>query len=516
MGQTISNTRNKLLYMAVSAFFMVLAAWLYLQEDPYIKSMDLHIAPQKGQFEVEVLLDGKNAEVLAIEKGVKLLVDQKKVDGKQRLLINGESISGQEESSIQIRIVSDCENLKEGWKYQVLTGTEVEKSILSGKRNIGRNIYLGLSILVTIFLSAWPFLQRNPKEHKELIIYGNKVIEMLEQEPGMAQSCADGKRLFAVYERRKAVNLLLTVWAGVFLLCGILHKAYHSEDMRSISVWCGLFLGTGLLSGVADAWNKISFGKILIEECRPVTAAVAYLCSGSYGIWHTWERVVMYHNGAAGLYRSGHSKEALDISELVWKLLHRKPNAYITYTHSSLKYQCLKVLEEKELAQKEKIYMDSLLDSHPNWRKRKDIQRVLGIQNICEWIETGEIEQAETSAREILGQWKEGYYRLSVLGLMVELKEYLGKEQEAGLLRNEILTFSPENKEVRQAMAEGRLSFRWEKVQISDHLGAGIRILCLAGIGASIILTAKAELRQVPISDGVLEIETGLSVEPTE
>lgn len=173
-------------------------------------------------------------------------------------------------------------------------------------------------------------------------------------------------------------------------------------------------------------------------------------------------------------------------------------------------------MEEKELAQKEKIYMDSLLDSHPNWRKRKDIQRVLGIQNICEWIETGEIEQAEASAREILGQWKEGYYRLSVLGLMVELKEYLGKEQEAGLLRNEILTFSPENKEVRQAMAEGRLSFRWEKVQISDYLGAGIRILCLAGIGASIILTAKVELRQVPISDGVLKMETGLSVEPTE
>ncbi len=65
-------------------------------------------------------------------------------------------------------------------------------------------------------------------------------------------------------------------------------------------------------------------------------------------------------------------------------------------------------------------------------------------------------------------------------------------------------------------MAEGRLSFRWEKVQISDYLGAGIRILCLAGIGASIILTAKVELRQVPISDGVLKMETGLSVEPTE
>lgn len=100
--------------MAVSAFFMALAAWLYLQEGPYIKSMDLYIVPQKGQFEIEVLSDGKKAEVFALEKGIKLLTDQKKVDGKQRLLINGEVISEQGESFVQIRIVSDCENPKEG------------------------------------------------------------------------------------------------------------------------------------------------------------------------------------------------------------------------------------------------------------------------------------------------------------------------------------------------------------------------------------------------------------------
>lgn len=515
MKQTISNIGCKLMYMAVSVFFAALAAWLYFQENSYIKSMDLYIMPENGQFEAEVLADGSNVQVFTIDKGVRLLVDQRQEEGNFRLLIYGECVSEREETSARVRIVSDCENLEGEWKYQILTGTDVQEAVLTGRRNTGRTLSLILAIVTAVCLTAWPFWHRNTKEQKELTAYGNRVMEILEQEPDMAQVCADGKRLFVVYEKRKVANLLLTVWADVFLLRGILYKIYHGAEIRVTVAWCGIFLGAVVLSYVAAAWNNISFGKILIEECRPVTAAAAYLCSGGYGVWHTWKQVVMYHNGAAGLYRSGHYREALDISELVWKLLRRKPNAYIVYTHSSLKYQCLKALNQKEQAHNEKMRMEVLLESHPAWKKRKDIQRVLGIQNIYEWIETGEIEQAEASACQILEQWKERYYRLPVLGLMVELKEYLGKEQEADLLRNEILTFSPENKEVRQIMSEGRLSFRWEKVRTRDGLGTGIRLLCLAGIMGSFILTANAQLREAPVSSGTPEKESGISAEPT-
>ena len=124
--------------------------------------MDLYIVPQKGQFEIEVLSDGKKAEVFALEKGIKLLTDQKKVDGKQRLLINGEVISEQGESFVQIRIVSDCENPKEGWKYQVFNrNTATRIYSVRGKkyweRYLSWTIYFDSSFSVCLAIFAEKF-----------------------------------------------------------------------------------------------------------------------------------------------------------------------------------------------------------------------------------------------------------------------------------------------------------------------------------------------------------------------
>jgi len=506
---------RKFLYMAVSVFFLGLTVWLYLEEGPYVKKMDLYVKPDKGRFQVEILADGKHVQAGSLDEGVLLFAAQSMVEGKTRLLVDGECQSDKEMDSVHIRVVSDSEDVNEEWKYQAITGTDVKPPVLTGTRNYGRNLYLSLAVLAGTFVGARVFCQRNSAQQKELEAYGSRIIEMLEQEPGMAQSCEDGKRLFIVYERRKGVNLLLTVWLCVFVCSRLFHQVWHGAGMRTVAVWYGLLLFSGVLSVGVSSWYGVSFRRFLTKDCRPVTAAAAYLWSAGCGMWWGWGQFVMYHNAAAGLYRSGHSKEALEVCELAWKLLKKKPKEYIAYTHSSLRYQCLQVLGRLEEAQKEKIRMEALLEGHPFWRKRKDITRVLGLQSIHEWIKTGEIEQAETSAYGILGQWKEGYYRLPVLGLMVELKEFLGKEEEAGILRNEILTFSPENKEVRQAMAEGRLSFRWEKVQAHDWVGSGLRMLCVIGIVVSFLMTAMGDVKQTPFFGGTIEQETGMAVEPS-
>ena len=43
MERTVSKKGIKRIYLAVSACFMVLAAWLYCKEDVYIKILDLEI-----------------------------------------------------------------------------------------------------------------------------------------------------------------------------------------------------------------------------------------------------------------------------------------------------------------------------------------------------------------------------------------------------------------------------------------------------------------------------------------
>lgn len=307
----------------------------------------------------------------------------------------------------------------------------------------------------------------------------------------MENCCREGGRLFGAYEKQKVLMLLLVTWLWMFLffkvLWGVNHGKFDSMPggYRAV-LFLGVFVAVALKLVASIRWSRLSTG-ILIRDCRPVTGAVAYLLMGTYGVERTWSQFLLFHNAASGLYRSGHCREALDISDMAWKLLKKQPRDYIVFVHSSLKYQCYRVLEERESAEREKLRMEALLDKNPAWKRRKGIQRFLGIQDICQRIESGEVEQAEKNARKILGQWKEGYYRLPVLGLMAELKEFLGKEEEAAKLRQEILTFSPENKEVRQVMGEGRLSYQEKRAKAWD---AGLMVLygiCAVGIGAILI-----------------------------
>ena len=71
---------------------------------------------------------------------------------------------------------------------------------------------------------------------------------------------------------------------------------------------------------------------------------------------------------------------------------------------------------------------------------------------------------------------------------MAELKEFLGKEEEAHGLRDEILSFSPENKEVRQIMGKGRLSYREKKAAVWDLGLVAVYGICAAGIGACLLM----------------------------
>lgn len=489
---TVSNRKNKWFYMAVSALFFVLAAWLYCQEGPWVKVMELNMIPEDGRFEVDLLADGRHIRAMTQDESVRLFVDESQAEGMTRVMIYGECESGRQEP-VRVKVTGDCEETGQTWKYRVVSGTAADEPVVDKFPNAIRKWYLIMTGLLWVLGGIGLSGGRKTRQQKELEDYGSRILELLAQEPGMDQACREGERVFAQFERRKAADLLFVAGAWSFYLFWLLHHDLHAAFLDSGTVWKLMAAGAFLAVAVALALRigrNTAFVTILTRDCRPVTAATAYLLEGRYGRLSQTARFGLYHNGASGLYRSGHCREALELSRLGWKSLSKKTGDYVTFISSSLQYQCLKVLEETEEAEKEKKRIEGLLSSHPDWKKKKDIQRFLGIQNICRWIETGEIEQAEKSAREILGQWQEGYYRLPVLSLMAELKEYLGKEDEAALLREEILTFSPENKEVRQVMGEGRLRFHWEKVHTGDTRGTVLRILCAAAILVFFLLTA--------------------------
>lgn len=490
MEKTVSNRGIKIIYWAVSVGFIMLAAWLYCKEGPYIKVMNMSIVPEKGRVQAEILTDGKNQKVSVGDRQTKLYVDRRYEGEKVRLLIYGEC-DEERTDAVTIKAVTDSHDKWEEWSYKILAGTEEGDIEFKGAENRERKLYPLMSVVVTTIMGFMWFRGEKSSLLKGLENYCNKLIEKLEQEPGMEKCCAEGKRLFAVYESQNVIMHLLLGWVWMFLAFWMIHGITHETVLLNGAFGCKFVLGVVGLA-VLKFWGEMRWGSlnraILVEDCRPVTAAVAYLLMGSYGIERKWSRFLLYHNGASGLYRSGHCREALEISNMAWKSLSKRPGDYIVYVHSSLKYQCLKVLEETEAAREELSNMEALQKKNPGWRRRKDIQRFLGIQDICQRIETGEIEQAEKSASAILKQWEGGYYRLPVLSLMAELKEFLGKEEEAAELREEILTFSPENKEVRQVMREGRLRYRQKGPKVWDAGLLAVCGICAGGIAVCLFM----------------------------
>ncbi len=489
MVKTVSNRGIRLIYWAVSACFLVLAAWLYWEEGPYVKAMDIQVAPENGQIQVELLGDGKNVQVFSADSQVKLFADRC-YDGRgDRLVIYGEC-PVERRKPVGVKVVSDSAHGDQQWNYQVLAGSLDGEIGFTTQENTGRRWYLWIALVAAMAGDILWFGKGKGKPWEELEVYSQTIIRKLGLEPGMGRCCEDGKRLFGVYERQKVFVLMLPVWLWVFWVFSMIRRGSHGMIPAG---WMVSRLPVSFGAAMAlMVWGIMRWGaltrQILIRDCRPVTAAVAYLLMGNWGIGKKRSRFLLYHNGASGLYRSGHCREALEISDMAWRMLPGKPGDYMAFVHCSLQFQCLQVLEEAEAAEAERQKMKGLLNKHPGWRRRRGIQRFLGIQDICQWIGTGEIERAEKSARQILGQWDEGYYRLPVLGLMAELKEFLGKEEEAHGLRDEILSFSPENKEVRQIMGKGRLSYREKKAAVWDLGLVAVYGICAAGIGACLLM----------------------------
>ena len=139
MKKTVSNRGIRRVYWAVSVCFLVLAAWLYCKESPYVKVMDISIAPEGGRIQAEVAADGKNIRVWTGDQGVELFVEERPEGDLTRLLIHGECDEDRS-APVDIKIASDTDNWQKGWTRKISAGTLQGDISLTG----GPNHYTGL------------------------------------------------------------------------------------------------------------------------------------------------------------------------------------------------------------------------------------------------------------------------------------------------------------------------------------------------------------------------------------
>ncbi len=514
MRRPDSERTLKWLYMAVSVAFMLLTAWLYWKEDSYIKMMGVEVAPKKGRFQVEILAEGKNMRVLCDDPETNLFVEEKLVEGRRRLLIHGECREERGDSPVLIRIIGDSRDMEEKWKYQILMGGEGEEAYLTVRPNGGRVLCLLAGTLAVIAGAISLFGRGSSRKYSQAAVCGNRILRKLERDPGLGEVLSEGERLFAASRKRQMMNVLCLGWLWLFLAFWMVHSLYHGDSLsRRAGVYGTLTAGVFLLAAAARSRGKVLLMKPLTVHCRPLTAAVLYLkLAGSRrdkrgsGVW--------YHNGAVGLLRGGYYEEALALSREAWKLSERRAGVLQTYMHLSLEQRCLAELGYRREALEAKGRMEAFLEAHPSLKRRPDIRRNLSVDEIRRQVEDGEMEQAESGAQSLLNQCRSGYSRLPVLGVLTAVKEHLGKEAEAELLRNQLLEFCPENIEVRHERKEGRLHFRRDRIVLRDKADMAVRLLCAVGIAVFFFLTAAPGLKTVSESYGAVEEESGVAVEP--
>lgn len=479
--------------------------------------MELETVPDRGRFQVEILGDGKNVDVVSLDREVSLFVERKLVEGKIHLLIYGQCGDLDRVDSVSLKIVSDSGDGDGDWKYQMLIGNSGKAPRLTVRENRGRDIYALSAAVMTLLMGLRLFAVRREKDCREAESYSRKVMAKLLQEPGMERAWTEGRTLYLSMERRHLLNALFTGWLWLFTGFWTIHRLYHGADgAGQIALGVCMLGGLVALSRAARTAGRASVKEQLTGHCRPVTWATACLLMAGQGAGDRRDRVLWYHGEAAGLLRGGFCEEALALLRAVGPVPGKKDRDCMDYIHVSLECRCLAELGYEAEAGKAQEELDRVLGKNKKLRNRADVERNLVLGQIRQQIEAGEMELAEAQAQRLLNQCQKPYDRLPVLGVLAAVKEHLGKEAQARVLRSEILTFSPENREVRQAMAEGRLNFHQEGLSTRDNPGTGIRVACVMGICVLFLLMAMPSLWKVQESLGTVEQETGVAVNPVE
>lgn len=297
-----------------------------------------------------------------------------------------------------------------------------------------------------------------------------------------------GKRWFLVNDRRKYWNMILVVLlmqgSGLLALYGFCHKVPFINGGFFV-IYGGMVLAG--LCFLRICQRKKSMG-MLMRELRPLTASAAFLMEALEGGSAGSPYGVSVHNAAVGLCRAGKYEAALGLADAAWE---EKKNAFLRICHSNLRYVCLRNLNRTDEAGREADLQKKIMYENPGLQKSEGISAGIQTINIWETLGCNKREQAWTYTEEYLKQFKDDYYRLPILSIQAMIEEDRGRIEQVDAIYRQILLYSPENIEVRRAMAYGgKSNYRESSSLFQDTVlnivrfilsVTGICVLCLLG-----------------------------------
>ncbi|WP_349948368.1 YARHG domain-containing protein [Lacrimispora sp. BS-2] len=478
VGVRLSKVR--FLYYGLGVLIGCFVLWISLSEGKRLHFLDMEIMPSDQKFVINVGANGGNVDVFTAVKGVHVAVSNtgKSEEQQTRLTIEG-NIRKKISDSTPIHLWLLGLDNTEKWQWEILSSEGLSSIRCSegGMANIRAYLY---PYVVAIFgiLGAFPFFKNNKKKRdhaKEILL------EFMDYPENQAAFEA-GKRWFLIHDRRRYWNRCLIV----FFVCGlslyVLQEYLYrwvflnsADRIRTVLIFTLVIVSLGV---VLEVYWAIKHIEVLTRENRPLTAAAAFLMEASYGSYRYQSYYkIQVHNAAVGLSRAGRYDQALRLADYGWKGVQEKKMMQLF--HSNILQACFLGLGRGEEAEAEFAYQKQLVNNYPKLKKKGEA--VLLLTEIRKAYMDRKFGQAEAYVNVYYDRYPDAFHRIPLMPIQMKVHVQAGETEKAKDICNNLLSYSPENIAVREAMRYGSCTYLESPDFLKDKAGLVCRIV-LTGV----------------------------------
>ncbi|WP_313188205.1 hypothetical protein, partial [Lacrimispora sp.] len=447
-------SKMRYLYYGLGIFFGCFVLWISLMEGKHLHYLDMEIMPSKQSFVINVGANGEDVDIFAAEKGVHVTVSYtgRLVEQQARLIIMG-NISGRTSDSTPIRLLLFGLDNTDNWQWELLSSLGLSSVHYSQGEMANIRAYL-YPFVVVIFGMLGVFLHFK-NNGKKRIYAKERLLEFMDDAENQAAFEA-GKQWFLIHDRRRYWNrcliLFLACGSGFYIFQEYLYKWVFLNSLDYIGTVFILTLVILILGGVLEAyWAKMHMG-VLTKENRPLTAAAAFLMEAAYGPYRNqsyYKKQV--HNAAAGLARAGRYEQALKLADNEWKGVREKKMMQLA--HSNLCCACFIGLGRQEDAEAEYSYQKQLVKNHPQLKRIGEAMLLLS--EIRKAYIDQKFGQVEAYGNVYCDRYPDAYHCIPLMPIQMNVYEQAGEMEKAKNICGNLLSYSPENIAVREAMEYG-------------------------------------------------------------
>ncbi|WP_312427304.1 YARHG domain-containing protein [Lacrimispora sp.] len=475
-------SKMRYLYYGLGILIGCFLLWISLTEGKRLHYLDMEIMPAKQSFVINIGANGGGVDIFAAEKGVHATVSYTgRLEEQQTGLTIEGNIRGKISDSTPIHLFLLGHDNTDNWQWEVLSSVGLSSIHYSQGETANIRVYLYLIIVAILGILGILLLVKNNGKKRNYA--KERLLEFMDNADNQAAFEA-GKRWFLIHDRRRYWNrclILLFAWgSGFYIFQEYLYKWVFLNSLDYIGTVFILTLVILSLGGALEVyWAKMQM-EVLTKENRPLTAAAAFLMEAAYGSYRhqSYDKKQIY-NAAAGLARAGSYEQALKLAEHDWMGVREKK--LMQLAHSNLCYVCFTGLGRQEDAEAEYSYQKQLVKSHPQLKRMGEAMLLLS--EIRKAYTDQKFGQVEAYGNVYCDRYPDAYHCIPLMSIQMNVYEQAGEMEKAKNICGNLLSYSPENIAVREAMEYGACTYTESPGFLKDKTGLACWIVLTGVLG---------------------------------